>query len=247
MTARSRSLLFSLAYWLMATAMLTQTSLSQADKLPVPVLASATAEWSELTAEQQQLLTPLAQQWSSMDEAARAKWLRVANRYPSLNATTQQRIETRMQQWAGMSSDERNQARLRYQQARQLSPEERKQRWQAYTALPDSERKDLARVGIRKQNPVLIDDRQAGPPEMAQIKQSNPSRLPSTNSPALVAPATIRSGTGATTSFVNQTMTTPSHQQAGLPKINTDESFVDQHTLLPRRGPQGAAMTPVGQ
>jgi len=261
MTAFIRSLISPIACLLMAATLWAMPNTSQADESPVAVLAAASTQWSALTTEQKKLLAPLAQQWTSMDDAARAKWIQVTNRYPSLPPSAQQRIEARMQQWASMSSDERNQARLRYQQARQLSPEERQQRWKAYRALPDSERKDLARVGIRKQNPVLLDEDQAGPPEIAQMRQMNTSKLqsaadgsknnlvsaPNVASPALVAPATIRSGTGATTSFVNQTATTPAHQQVGLPKINTDQSFVAPNTLLPLRGPQGAGMTPVGK
>jgi hypothetical protein len=37
----------------------------------------------------------------------------------------------------------------------------------------------------------------------------------------------------------------PAHQQTGLPKIAATPGFVDPVTLLPRRGPQGAAAVEV--
>lgn len=262
MTALFRSLLASLPGLLLSTAMLAaQPSIALADESQAAALTVASTDWSALSAEQKKRLSPLAQQWPSMDDTTRAKWIKLINRYPSLPVSAQERIETRMKQWAGMTNEERNQARMRYQQARQLSPEERQQRWQAYRSLPESERKDLARVGVRKQNPVLLDEQQTGPPEIAQVRQMNTNKwqsrpdgsknnlvsAPNAAPPSLVAPATIRSGTGATTSFVNQTATPPVHQQVGLPKINTEQSFVDPNTLLPLRGPQGAGMTPVGK
>jgi hypothetical protein len=40
---------------------------------------------------------------------------------------------------------------------------------------------------------------------------------------------------------MNQHPTPPRHQQAGMPKIAATPGFVNDATLLPQRGPQGAA------
>jgi hypothetical protein len=47
---------------------------------------------------------------------------------------------------------------------------------------------------------------------------------------------------GATTSPMNQPPLPPANIQRGLPKIAATPGFVDPATLLPRRGPQGAAV-----
>ena len=46
---------------------------------------------------------------------------------------------------------------------------------------------------------------------------------------------------GATTTSIAKRPTPPAHQQTGLPKIAASPGFVDKSTLLPKRGPQGAA------
>ena len=46
---------------------------------------------------------------------------------------------------------------------------------------------------------------------------------------------------GATTTLITKRPTPPSHQQTGLPKIAATPEFVNKATLLPQRGPQGAA------
>ena len=47
---------------------------------------------------------------------------------------------------------------------------------------------------------------------------------------------------GATTTAMTSRPQPPAHQQPGLPKIAATPGFVDPSTLLPRRGPQGAAV-----
>ena len=55
----------------------------------------------------------------------------------------------------------------------------------------------------------------------------------------------IQAGPGATTTMVSKLPTPPPHQQIGLPKIAASPGFVDRATLLPQRGPQGAAAVSV--
>jgi hypothetical protein len=60
-----------------------------------------------------------------------------------------------------------------------------------------------------------------------------------------VAATVIQARPGATTTLVSKPPTPPVHQQIGLPKITASPSFVDKATLLPIRGPQGAATVSV--
>ncbi|GMV76712.1 MAG: hypothetical protein AMXMBFR78_36610 [Rubrivivax sp.] len=62
-----------------------------------------------------------------------------------------------------------------------------------------------------------------------------------------VTPTVVQVKPGVTTTLVNKTPSPPLHNQPGLPKITATPGFVDPQTLLPSRGPQGAAairMTP---
>ena len=56
-----------------------------------------------------------------------------------------------------------------------------------------------------------------------------------------VAPTVVQARPGATTTLISKVPAPPMHQQTGMPKIAATPEFVDKTTLLPRRGPQGAA------
>ncbi|MEO8836960.1 MAG: hypothetical protein ABI364_09500, partial [Caldimonas sp.] len=51
---------------------------------------------------------------------------------------------------------------------------------------------------------------------------------------------------GATTTLITRRPAPPPHQQTGMPKIATTPEFVNRSTLLPRRGPQAAAVESAG-
>jgi hypothetical protein len=61
-----------------------------------------------------------------------------------------------------------------------------------------------------------------------------------------VAPTVVQARPGASTNLVSKQPTPPLQLQTGLPKITATPGFVDSQTLLPRRGPQGAAAVAVG-
>jgi len=230
-----------------------------ADSSTTVALAGA-PDWAQLSPAQREALAPLATQWAGMDPASRDKWIQVADRYPQLPADARQRMHSRMKQWSQVPPQERGEARLRYQNARQMSAEERQRKWAAYQALSPEERADLAQQARRKQNPVVLPDAEPGPREPGQSVGSRsrgatlaggkfnvvPIAGHVTPPPQAVAPALVKAGPGATTSLVTETATPPLHQQSGLPKIAADRGFVDPRTLLPRKGAQSAAMTPVG-
>lgn len=216
-------------------------------------------EWHELAVGQKKVLMPLSQHWVEMDDASRAKWVNVADRFDKLSPAEKQRVQDRMTQWAKLPAQERGEARLRFQQTRQLSADQRQQKWAAYQALSPEDREDLTRQAKRAAKPVYLSDSTTGPREAKQAysskrraassdassKKSNvaPSAA-TTAAPAqtLVRPTMVKAGTGATTSLVSQRPTPPQHQQTGLPKIAAGKGYVDPVTLLPKKGAQSAAM-----
>lgn len=218
------------------------------------------AQWRELTPTQREVLQPLAPQWAQMDDTAREKWLNVADRYKRLSPAEQSRVRDRMAQWSKLPPQARGEARLRFQQSRQLPAEERQRKWEAYQSLPPEAREALTRRAQRQAQPVDLPRDMAGPREARQVyatqqrrdlsqsiqKSNVVPRTPDAGRPApmVVAPAVIKAGPGATTRLLTQPPAPPAHQQAGLPKINSAGPFVDPVTLLPRKGAQGAAITP---
>jgi hypothetical protein len=54
----------------------------------------------------------------------------------------------------------------------------------------------------------------------------------------------VQAKPGVTTNPISVRPAPPLHQQPGLPKIAATPEFVDKRTLLPQRGPQGAATEP---
>lgn len=266
MTAPCRSRASLLAMLMVGALALAQGS-AQADK-PRPVAAAASPSspislssgpsWAELSPAQKSVLRPLAGLWAQIDDVGRDKWVNVADRFPALSQAEKQRVQERMSQWSRLPAQERGEARLRFQQTRQLSPDERQQKWAAYQALSAEDRRDLTRQAQRKAKPVLLSDSTTGPREAKQAftgkrpntpgasaKKSNvvPNTLsgvsPATTS---VTPTMVKAGTGATTSLVTQRPSPPLHQHAGLPKITATKGFVDPVTMLPKKGAQGAAM-----
>ncbi|MDX9843424.1 MAG: DUF3106 domain-containing protein [Aquabacterium sp.] len=218
------------------------------------------AQWRELTPAQREVLAPLARQWGQMDDTAREKWLNVADRYKRLSPAEQGRVRERMEKWSNLPPQARGEARLRFQQSRQLSPEERQRKWEAYQSLPPETREALSRRAQRQAKPVELPRDMTGPREARQVYATQQRRDPGQSNrksnvvprtpdgarpgPMVVAPAVIKAGPGATTRLLTQPPSPPAHQQAGLPKINSAGPFVDPVTLLPRKGAQGAAITP---
>lgn len=192
----------------------------------------APPRWAALSAAQQQALAPLQSRWSGIDADRKQKWLQVAERYPRLSVAERERLQQRMAEWARLSPEQRARARLQFQETRRLPPEERQARWDAYQALSEDERRALA-------------ERPARPPAEARRDGSGKRNIvqPVATPPRkLVAPTVVRARPGATTSPVTRPAAPPAHHQAGLPKVAATPGFVDRSTLLPQRGPQGAAV-----
>lgn len=202
--------------------------------------ACATAqEWAALSGAQKQALAPLERDWPTIDAQRRSKWLEVAARFPSLAADERSRLQERMSAWARLTPAERSRARLQFQATRQLPKDERQAQWEAYQALPPEQKQALAqkgKPGSRVVTPV------ATAPVQGEAAKRNLVQSAAAPQARAVSPTMQRAGPGATTRpITSKAPLPPAHHQAGLPKIAATPSFVDPATLLPKRGPQGAA------
>lgn len=190
-------------------------------------LAAEDPAWQALTPAQQKVLAPLASEWRGMDPARRKKWLEIASRHDRMSEVERARLQERMRDWVRMTPAQRGQARINFREAQRLRPGERQVDWAAYQQLSDDERLELA----RQVPPAVL------------IQPNGRSALVGAPSKP-ISPVAVRAPRGASTKPIAERAQPPFHQQGGLPKIAATPEFVDPATLLPYRGPQGAAVVP---
>lgn len=193
--------------------------------------------WKDLTAAQQSALRPLEAQWAQIDAPRKQKWIEIAGRFPSLPPAERDRVQARMAEWAKLTPSQRRDARMNYQAAQQVPKQSREARWEAYQALPADQRRQLATP------PAPVPRAAARPTDQAPQAKSNIVPNPAHGAATkAVAPTIVQAKPGATTSLMSAKPAPPVHQQTGMPKIAATPGFVDKSTLLPQRGPQGAAV-----
>ena len=100
--------------------------------------------WQKLRPAQRDALKPLQQEWAGIDASSKQKWVQLADRMPDMHADERSRVQDRMSDWAKLTPAERGQARLRYQEAKQVPPSDRRSRWDDYQALPPEQKSELA-------------------------------------------------------------------------------------------------------
>ena len=235
-------------------------SKAQASSAPRASVKPPTAEqgvrWGDLKPPQQSILRPLQGDWSAIDSPRKQKWLELAARFPNMSLTEQGRVQARMVEWTKLTPQERGQARVNFQEAKQLPAQDRQSRWDAYQRLSDEQKRELA---ARAALPAPRPGAEAGPKSTAapaavrtdksgrELPQSKSNLVPnpaSSAAPKPISPTIVQAGPGATTTVMTKRPNPPPHQQTGLPKIAATPEFVDKATLLPQRGPQGAATRP---
>lgn len=120
---------------------------SLATKATPPVSASKPL-WADLTPPQQQSLRPLAATWNVISEPQKRKWLEISKNYAALSLTEQTTMHSRMNEWVAMSPQQRAVARLNFAKtkelSKQLTPDEKKAKWETYQALSPEEKARLA-------------------------------------------------------------------------------------------------------
>ena len=102
-------------------------------------------DWSALTTVQKTSLEPLANTWKSLSDGHKKKWISLTANYPKMSADEQSKLKDRMAQWAGLSPRQREYARLNFAEAKNIAPESKSEKWQAYQTLSDEEKQKLAK------------------------------------------------------------------------------------------------------
>lgn len=222
-------------------------------KVAAPHAMLPAPTWARLSAAQKTILLPLGTDWDSLDAARKSQWLEVAARFSALPAEEQARAQDRMREWAGLSPAERQQARIGFQGAKKISADERQAKWEAYQALPQEQRQQLADKAARK---LATQASKAGTTSAADktgdksLAKSNIVPAPALSpAPKAVAPSLLQAKPGATTVLITQSKLAPAHQKAGHTKVLANPDLVDSKTLLPKQAlrappPQPGTSTP---
>jgi len=198
--------------------------------------------WRDLKASQQSVLRPLEHEWPTIGALHKQKWVELSADFSKRTPAEQARIQERMSEWARLTTQERSQARMNFQEAKQLNPTDRKARWDEYQALPPEKKQQLAaRAAPATASANAAAQKSAPPPRDTQAKSNIVPNPALAATPKVIAPTVVQARPGATTTLITKRPTPPSHQQTGLPKIAATPEFVNKATLLPQRGPQGAA------
>ncbi|WP_153111357.1 DUF3106 domain-containing protein [Propionivibrio limicola] len=127
--------------------------------------------WSDLTIQQKIVLSPLCDDWDSMEYHRQKKWLTIAARFTSLSPVEQLRIQRQMQAWGKMTPRQRQIARENFKTASQLPSEKKKalkEKWEEYLNLPEEEKNRYKQEAIER---------------AAKQKTSRPNKLISPPSP----------------------------------------------------------------
>ena len=152
--------------------------------------------WSGLTPLQQQALAPLASSWNtSMSEAQKRKWLEISRNYSALSPEDQATLNSRMNDWVSLSPQQRAQARLNFgktkELSRQLTPEEKKAKWEAYQALSPEEKQKLAAKASPKPTGAATAIKPVAPQKLATLPAQAASKPGTKPAPKIMPPATV--------------------------------------------------------
>ncbi len=153
-------------------------SLDEASPTEAAVPASGPG-WETLSTQQKLALYPLAERWASLSHAQKKYWLTLAETFHALPQSEQDRLRARMTDWASLSARQRNQARLNYAGTSRLAPKDKLERWKAYQALSEEEKRRLAARAAAKPQGAATSLRPAPSRKLVQVPaamQASPNR-----------------------------------------------------------------------
>jgi hypothetical protein len=175
--------------------------------------------WQELKPAQQTLLKPLEREWSGIGAQHKQKWIEMSARFPTMSPPEQARIQERMAEWARLTPQQRSQARLHFQEAKQLPASDRKARWDAYQALSPEQKEQLAR---RAAPPSAASDKASAREGQQQAKSNIVPNPALTARPKVISPVVVQASPGVTTSPITKRRCGPSARPHPSPTPRND-------------------------
>jgi hypothetical protein len=144
--------------------------------------------WRELGQPEQQALAPLAGTWDTLSQAQKRKWRALSRNFSKLSPDDQAKLHSRMTEWVALSPRQRTEARLNFGIVKQVPPDERKAKWEAYQALSPEEKRKLA-AGAARPPVTAAAIRPVAPGKLATVPR--PKLSSSAPRHALVAPGKL--------------------------------------------------------
>jgi len=144
--------------------------------------------WEGLKPEQQKILAPLESDWDYMLPDSRKKWIQVANLYPRMSETDQNRLQSRMTSWSNLSQKDRRLARENYLSSLKFPAEKKAEAWSAYQKLTDEQKKKLAQAEVHKKKPTATSAPTLQQHPITQKSNLAPT-LPASSTPTQETPA----------------------------------------------------------
>ena len=140
--------------------------------------------WSELTVAEKIILTPLADEWDSLEPFRRGKWLEIAARFSSSSPEEQRRLHAQMGTWRESAPEERLPAD---------EEQEPKHEREAYSSLPAGKRGLERRISSRLVEPLTP----VVPARVRSPAWEAGKRIPLRILPLPAKPASRREGAGS--------------------------------------------------
>lgn len=117
--------------------------------LPAAQIVKAPADtWAKLTPAQQTALQPLAIKWVSLTESQKSKWIAVSANFQQFSPEDKTKLHSRMTDWSGLSSKQREQARINFAQTKKLTATDKQAKWESYKSLPPETKQALANINV---------------------------------------------------------------------------------------------------
>ncbi|WCM95143.1 DUF3106 domain-containing protein [Acidovorax sp. NCPPB 2350] len=159
-------------------------------RLPVPDPdgAGTGPGWNELTTAQKQALHPLRERWALMSEAQKRHWITLAATFPTLSPQEQEKLRARITEWASLSGQQRSQARLNYALTNKLAVDDKRAQWEAYLALSEEEKKQLAARAAPKPTGAATAVRPVPPRKLARVPAATAAAPNRANAPKIPTP-----------------------------------------------------------
>ena len=125
--------------------------------------------WSELSASQVSVLSPMANQWNGFTLADKRSWIKLANGFSKLPRQQQEKATARMVEWAQLTPEQRLRVRSNFGIAKQVPQEQRIAEFQQYRSMTPEQRRVLRSNGTTSNTAALYAGTRTGlAPEASQ-------------------------------------------------------------------------------
>lgn len=127
------------------------------------------SDWNLLSAEERNVLKPLAEKWDAMTKVEQETWRAMAKQYASRSPEDKKKLERRMTRWAAASPMQQEAARKKYKEFKQKKAAEKARLRSAWKKKKAAEEAKVEQVRAEKEAEkapeAVVNDSEATPSE----------------------------------------------------------------------------------